>query len=164
GAAPGFGPFPGAELAVTGTLEDWLSGMPALEAETRFREALAASREADSQTGGAAQGPHKSDLMVRHRPKNMPAHMCSTGEQKALLIGIVLAAAGLQAAARGAAPLLLLDEVAAHLDEIRRTALFARIRELGCQAWLTGTERGPFAALEGEARFFRVADATVTGA
>jgi DNA replication and repair protein RecF len=163
-SASGFGPFPGAELAVDGTLEGWLAAMPALEAEGRFREALETSRETDARTGGAATGPHRSDLLVRHRAKDMPAHQCSTGEQKALLIGIVLAAAGLQADERGVAPILLFDEVAAHLDEDRRRALFARLLDLGGQVWVTGTERGPFAGLEGEARFFRVADAVVTEA
>jgi DNA replication and repair protein RecF len=163
-SAAGFGPFPGAELAVEGTLEEWLSGIPALEAEGRFREALASSRETDARTGGAAVGSHRSDLRVRHRAKDMPAHQCSTGEQKALLIGIVLAAAALQADETGMAPLLLFDEVAAHLDEERRQALFARVLGLGSQVWLTGTERGPFAGLGGKARFFRVADAVVTEA
>ena len=91
----------------------------------------------------------------------MPADQCSTGEQKALLIAVVLADARLQAAERGAAPLLLLDEVVAHLDAEKRQALFAEILSLGAQAWLTGTDRETFAELESSVQFFRVANAAL---
>ena len=91
----------------------------------------------------------------------MPADQCSTGEQKALLIAVVLADARLQAAERGAAPLLLLDEVAAHLDAEKRQALFTEILALGAQAWLTGTDRATFAELESHAQFFSVANAAL---
>ena len=114
--------------------------------------------------GGGTVGPHRSDLSVRHRTKNMPAEVCSTGEQKALLIAIILANARLMAAERGQPPLILLDEVAAHLDAERRTALFGEILELGAQAWLTGTDSAVFAELGDAASFFRVEDAHVTPA
>lgn len=156
------GPFPQADLAVVGTLESWLADRPALEAEEGFRRQLAASRRQDAETGGAALGPHRSDLAVRHVAKDMPAALCSTGEQKALLIAIVLANARLMAAERGTPPLLLLDEVVAHLDAHRRSALFAEVLALGAQTWLTGTDEALFADLGGQARFYRVADAVLT--
>ncbi len=155
------GPFPGADLAVTGAVEDWLDDGPALAAEDRLRHALRDSRRPDSDSGGAATGPHKSDLSVRHAPKDMPAALCSTGEQKALLIAIVLANARLLAAERGAAPILLLDEVAAHLDPDRREALFGEILALGAQAWMTGTDESVFAPLAGEAGRFHIEDARI---
>ncbi len=150
----GVGPFPGAEVALEGAVEADLAAMPAVDAEVRLAESLAASRAHDAHAGGAAHGPHRSDLRVRHRANGMPASQCSTGEQKALLIAVVLAAARAQAAERGAAPLLLLDEVAAHLDEDHRGALFEAIGGTGAQAWLTGTDRGVFAALGGRAQYF----------
>jgi len=156
------GPFPAAELAVEGTLEAMLADRPALACEDAFRERLAATRRLDASTGGASEGPHRSDLAVRHRAKDMPADQCSTGEQKALLIGIVLANARLLAADRGAPPLLLLDEVAAHLDERRRTALYDEILALEAQAWLTGTDADLFAPFGDRAAHWRVEDAELT--
>lgn len=163
GLSEGVGSFPAAEVSCMGSLEGWLDEMPALAAEDRFRERLAASRPRDAERGGAAEGPHRSDLRVHHLAKDMPAAQCSTGEQKALLISIVLANARLQAARRGQAPLLLLDEVAAHLDGERRQALFDAVMTLGAQAWLTGTERELFAGLEGRAQFLAVRDGAVSG-
>lgn len=158
------GPFPRADLAVSGTVEDWLADQPALAAEDALRRRLSESRRHDgsgSAGEGGTAGPHRSDLAVRHRGKDMPAEFCSTGEQKALLIAIVLANARLMAAERGQPPLMLLDEVAAHLDADRRSALFAEILDLGAQAWLTGTDAGIFAELGDRAGFFRVEDAHV---
>lgn len=155
-ASEGFGPFPGAVLSMEGSIERSLAQFPALEAEARLREDLARSRLDDAFTGGAAYGPHRSDLAVRHYTKNLPAELCSTGEQKALMIALVLAIAALQARDLGTAPLLLLDEVAAHLDPLRRSALFERMAEIGAQVWLTGTERESFSELEGRAQYFRV--------
>jgi DNA replication and repair protein RecF len=154
----GAGAFPRPAIAIEGTAEAWLGEGPALAAEDRLRALLAGSRRQDAEAGGAADGPHKSDLAVRHVDKDMPAALCSTGEQKALLVAIVLAAARLQAVERGAPPLLLLDEIAAHLDEGRRAALFDEILALGAQAWMTGTDRRLFDALDGRAQFFTVAD------
>ncbi|MFD1626496.1 DNA replication/repair protein RecF [Azospirillum griseum] len=155
------GPFPGADLTVAGTVEEWLDQGPALEAEDALRRSLRDSRRRDADSGGAAVGPHKSDLAVRHAAKDMPAALCSTGEQKALLIAIVLANARLLAAERGAAPLLLLDEVAAHLDPDRRDALFGEILALGAQAWMTGTDAAVFAPLAQEAARVFVDDARI---
>ncbi len=158
------GVFPQAELAVPGLLEDWLAEMPALAAEDRFRALLAQGRARDAAAGAACEGPHRSDLAVRHLSKDQPAARCSTGEQKALLIAITLAVARLVAMRRGAAPILLLDEVVAHLDQVRRAALFAEIAALGAQAWLTGTDRNLFDELRGDAQFFTVQDGQVLSA
>jgi len=155
------GPFPGADLAVQGDVEAWLSGTSALEAEERFAAALHQGRGRDAETGGAAIGPHRSDLAVTHRDKGLPAGQCSTGEQKALLIAIVLAHARLQGAERGAGPVLLLDEVAAHLDEARRDALFETILGLGLQAWITGTDQNVFGTFGDQAQYFAVEAAQV---
>jgi len=155
------GPFPRASIAATGQVEDWLAASPALAVEDRLRRNLEESRGEDAQTGRTATGPHRSDFVVGHLGKDMPAEFCSTGEQKSLLIAVVLADARLQAAESGTAPLLLLDEVAAHLDADKRQALFAEVRALGIQAWLTGTDPHLFAELGDDAQFFTVADATL---
>ncbi len=152
-AGDGHGPFPGAGLAINGEVERWLGEGPALQAEDRLKTAFAASRAEDASTRRTTRGPQRSDLVVSHRPKARPASDCSTGEQKALLIGIVLAHARLRARERGAAPVLLLDEVAAHLDSSRREALYDHILDIGAQAWLTGTDAALFAPLAGRARF-----------
>ena len=156
------GPFPAPGVAVAGALEDWLDTMPALAAEDRLRETLAAGRARDAEAGGAGVGPHRTDLVVRHRAKDLPAAQCSTGEQKALLVALVLAAARLQAAERGVTPLLLLDEVTAHLDDTMRDAMFEAILTLGAQAWLSGTDRSLFEGLGGHAQFCTVHDGQVT--
>lgn len=153
--------FPRAVLAAEGDVEAWLDDGPALAAEDRLRDALAAARGRDAEAGGARTGPHRSDLAVHRAADRVAARDGSTGEQKALLVSIHLAAARLMTLERGRPPLLLLDEVAAHLDARRRAALFDQIVELGAQAWLTGTDRVLFAGLEGRARFFDVCDATV---
>jgi DNA replication and repair protein RecF len=111
--------------------------------------------------GRTLSGPHVSDLRVRHGPKQAAAETCSTGEQKALLIGLTLAAARLAARLTGETPLVLLDEIAAHLDAARREALFAVLADLNCQVFMTGTDAAPFAPLAGSAQFLAVADGTV---
>jgi len=151
--------FPRAEVAVAGSIEAWLDEMPALAAEDTLRARLHDSRRIDALVGGAAEGPHRSDLLVRHAGKDMPADQCSTGEQKALLVGLVLANARLLAGERGAPPLLLLDEIAAHLDARRRTALFEEVLALGAQAWLTGTDAGLFAPFGGRVQHYGIEDA-----
>tara|TARA_R110002110_G_scaffold415612_6_gene652108 strand:+ start:136176 stop:137396 length:1221 start_codon:yes stop_codon:yes gene_type:complete len=159
-------PFPRAGLAFEGEVEAWLAAAPALEAEDRLRDTLAAGRARDADAGRALHGPHRSDLVVHNHDKDMAAALCSTGEQKALLIAIVLAHAHLLGLTRGAAPVLLLDEVAAHLDQERRAALAERILSLGAQAWLTGTDRSLFEAFGADAQIFEVnagAVAPVTG-
>ncbi len=153
--------FPLAQLRAQGTLEEILAKSSALEVEDVFKYQLSQSRQRDAVVGGASSGPHKSDLRVRYAAKNMPADQCSTGEQKALLIGIIMAHAQLIAAERGAPPILLLDEVAAHLDEVRRAALYEMLIALGGQVWLTGTDKNLFTAIEGSAQFYEVRDASV---
>ncbi len=147
-------PFPRAQVAIeSGLGED--GGAAAFEAR------LTRARARDAAAGRALEGPHRADLVVRHKPKDMEARYCSTGEQKALLIGLVLAHARLMRARDGLAPLLLLDEVAAHLDSLRRAALFDEICALGAQAWMTGTDRALFDALGTRAQFFRVGDGRI---
>jgi DNA replication and repair protein RecF len=162
--APGVGPFPAAYLALSGAVEDWLDTMSALDAEECFRDALAAGRGRDGDAGGAATGPHRSDLQVTHVARGVAAASCSTGEQKALLISITFGAARLQALEFGAAPLLLLDEIAAHLDEERRRALFDEVAALETQVWMTGTDQALFAPMGDRAQYFRVENARIAPA
>jgi len=136
--------FPQADIAVRGLAEDGLESEPALPVEDKMRAALARTRGEDAQSGTCAIGPHRSDFQVIHRAKACPAELCSTGEQKALMVAIMLATTRTLKEARGMAPLLLLDDIAAHLDDVRRAALFDEIRALGVQAWLTGTDAEPF--------------------
>ncbi len=155
------GPFPGARVAMIGALEDWLVQEPALAAEERLARALALARERDALTGATGAGPQRSDMAVSHTLKDQPAEQCSTGEQKALLVALVLGAADVLAAARGAWPVLLLDEVAAHLDRIRREALFAALLDQGAQVWLAGADLEPFESLRGRARFYAVGEGAI---
>jgi len=148
--------FPKAILHLSGTIEELLAKTPALEVENMFAYQLEQSRPRDSETGGAATGPHKGDLLVRYAAKDMAADQCSTGEQKALLIGIILAHARLMRAEKGMPPILLLDEVAAHLDENRRAALFDLLCDLGGQVWMTGTDESLFSAARKRAQFWAV--------
>ena len=151
----------GEACGVNGGTETALAAGPALAAEDDLRQRLAESRRADAEAGRALAGPHRSDLVVHHRAKAMPAALCSTGEQKALLVALVLAAARLLKLQRGAAPILLLDEIAAHLDAERRAALFDEIEALGAQAWMTGTDAALFSALSGRAAFFTVSGGAI---
>ncbi len=153
--------FPMANLWVSGVLEELLGDAPALEVEELFKAQLEQSRGVDMLTGGAATGPHKSDFRVAYAAKNMPADQCSTGEQKALLIGIILAHACLIEAERGQPPALLLDEVAAHLDGKRRSILYELLEALNTQVWLTGTEGNLFYTIQKHAQFFRVQDGRI---
>lgn len=162
GMALATGPFPKARLAAQGPVESWLVEMPALAAEERLRKLLAERRGIDREAGAATEGPHRSDMAVWHAEKDQPAAQCSTGEQKALLIAITLANARLIRARRGMAPLMLLDEVSAHLDVVRRTALYEELLGIGGQVWLTGTDEDLFAGLSGQAEFFTVSDGVVT--
>lgn len=153
--------FPRALLSVDGLLEQGLTQGPAIAVEDDFRATLKANRSQDGHRGRASMGPHKTDLMVTHRDKAMPAALCSTGEQKALLIGITLASARITATSFGAAPILLLDEVVAHLDGTRRAALFDELAALGAQVWLTGTDRILFDELGRDARYYQVENSIV---
>ncbi|WP_414901201.1 DNA replication/repair protein RecF [Sphingomonas flavalba] len=152
-AAAPEGPFARAGLALAG----WDDGDGGA-----FAAALATGRGRDAAAGRTLVGPHRADLIVSHLDKGQPASRCSTGEQKALLLGIVLAHADLVAERAGRRPVLLLDEVAAHLDPARRAALFARLADGGGQVWMTGTEASLFAGI-GTATLLSVADCRVSG-
>ncbi len=144
--------FPVADLALIGAEGAESAGWPA----DALRDALARGRRADLAAGRTLTGPHRDDLAAAYADKAMPAARCSTGEQKALLLSLVLANARALAADIGAAPILLLDEVAAHLDPGRRGALYAEVLALGAQAWMTGTEASLFAELGAAAQGFEV--------
>ncbi|MEE4237009.1 MAG: DNA replication/repair protein RecF [Anderseniella sp.] len=155
--------FPWAEVTVSGELEQQLNERPAVQIEDEYRTLLADSRGLDRAAGRTLRGPHRSDLLVVHGPRAMEARLCSTGEQKALLLGLVLAQArAVRDTFDGAAPLLLLDEVAAHLDAVRRAALMDELLELGSQTWMTGTDRHLFEAASSGIEIFEVADGQVT--
>tara|TARA_B100001964_G_scaffold139643_1_gene153954 strand:+ start:237 stop:1418 length:1182 start_codon:yes stop_codon:yes gene_type:complete len=155
-------PFPRPSLAIVGEIEGWLDDMAAVDAEHRFAGLLRDSRLRDAESGHSIHGPHRSNLSAHHLAHDMPAGECSTGEQKALLVSIILAEARLRVARSGAPPLLLLDEVAAHLDANRRAALAEALIGLGAQAWLTGTDAELFEHLGGQATFYTVADDSVS--
>lgn len=155
------GPFPQAELALSGVLEARINQAAAVEVEEEFRRALATGRDRDRAAGRTLEGPHRSDLIVRHRPKDMPAELCSTGEQKALLVGLILSHARLCGEVFGKVPILLLDEIAAHLDSGRRAALFSILEELACQAFMTGTDKSLFDSIDERAQFFTVDNGSV---
>jgi DNA replication and repair protein RecF len=150
------GAFPQAQLAMEGDTDLLLAEFGA-DTEPRLRDRFARARIADAESGHTTCGPHRSDLAVRHVVKRADARECSTGEQKALLVSIILADAWELSRKRdGKAPLLLLDEVAAHLDSRRRAALFDEILSLGAQAWMTGTDLALFESLAGRADVFSV--------
>lgn len=136
--------FPSAAIALDGWIENALLGEPATAVEDRYRAMLRDNRARDAAAGRTLDGPHLTDLQVVYAPKNMPAKDASTGEQKALLIGLVLAHADLVAQMTGITPLLLLDEVVAHLDPGRRAALFGELTTLGAQVWMTGADPAAF--------------------
>ena len=153
-------PFPSASLQLSGFMDGQFS-RPSVDLEDEYAATLAANRYRDAGAGRTLEGPHRTDLIVHHREKQMEAARCSTGEQKALLVGLVLAHARLVGNLTGHAPVLLLDEIAAHLDVGRRAALFDLIDGLGGQAFMTGTDHQMFAALGERAQFFTVADGGV---
>lgn len=155
-------PFPRPRLDLVDDTGAQLGRLPAVEVEQRLAAGLAASRTEDVHAGGAAVGPHRADLEAADRDNGEPARLASTGRQKAYLLSIVLAEAALRRALHGDVPVLLLDEVAAHLDEARRRALFDLLDDLGCQFWLTGTDRSIFEPLAARARLFNVCEATLT--
>ena len=161
--ARGGRPFPQARLTLTGEWERMSAPKPGgggaeiADIEAKLARALAAARPRDAAAGRALTGPHRGDLAVIHAEKDRPAAECSTGEQKALILNLVLAQAARLARAESApSPILLLDEVAAHLDARRRGALFDEIEALGLQAFLTGTDEMLFDALKGRAQGVRV--------
>ncbi len=156
-------PFPWVALSFEGEIEALLDGNAAVEVEDQYRRILADSRSRDAAAGRTLRGPHRTDLLVVHGAKNMAADLCSTGEQKALLIAMVLAHARvIQGNFDGYPPVLLLDEIAAHLDEGRRRALFDELSGLGAQVWMTGTDAALFDGLGERADRYRVGDGSVT--
>ena len=148
--------FPSAEIALDGWMENALMSEPATAVEDRYRQILRENRPRDAIAGRTLDGPHLTDLQVIYAPKQMPARDASTGEQKALLIGLVLAHAGLVAEMTGITPLLLLDEVVAHLDPTRRVALFEELARLGAQVWMTGADPAAFADVGSAGEIFAV--------
>jgi DNA replication and repair protein RecF len=143
------------EFAVTfeSDLDIWVSGRPALEAEDRYRRALITSRQRDGDSGGAAIGPHRSSFSVRLRASGRRAEDCSSGEQKTLLLSLVLASARIQKARGKTSPILLLDDIAAHLDKRNREALFEAVGRLDVQAWYTGTDISTFGPIQQSADY-----------
>jgi DNA replication and repair protein RecF len=154
-------PFPSAEIALEGWMEKLLPQHSAREIEDRYRAVLHDNRARDAAAGRTLDGPHLTDLVVAYAPKDIPAADASTGEQKALLIGLVLAHAGLIAEMIGFAPVLLLDEVVAHLDPGRRSALYAELETLGAQVFMTGADPAAFAEIGTRADVFDVSPGVV---
>src|ERR1700682_589729 len=148
--------FPSANIMLDGWMENALITEPATAVEDRYREILRDSRARDAAAGRTLDGPHLTDLRVIYAPKNMPARDASTGEQKALLIGLVLAHASLVAEMTGITPLLLLDEVVAHLYPVTRLALFHELAKLGAQVWMTGADPAAFAGIGATGEVFDV--------
>jgi DNA replication and repair protein RecF len=155
-------PFPWADVALEGEFESMVRTCPALEAEDVYRGILRGNRARDAAAGRTLTGPQASDLCVRHGAKQVPAAQASTGEQKALLTGLVLAHARLVAAISGLTPLVLLDEIAAHFDPVRRDALFEALETLGGQIWLSGTDKATFGAIKKRALMLKVIPGFVT--
>ncbi len=154
--------FPAARLMLAGNIEASLRHTPAVQSEDEYAKILYDSRKIDQAAGRTLNGPHRSDLIVYHSAKDMEARACSTGEQKALLVGLVLAQAKMvQSAFGGQMPVLLLDEIAAHLDKDRRKGLFDELTRSKAQCWLTGTDEMQFEALQGRAQFFTVTDGMI---
>jgi DNA replication and repair protein RecF len=153
--------FPSAAIMLDGWMENALVNEPATTVEDRYRQILRDGRARDAAAGRTLDGPHLTDLQVLYAPKNMPARDASTGEQKALLIGLVLAHANLVAEMTGITPLLLLDEVVAHLDPGRRAALFRELAKLGAQIWMTGADPQAFADVGSDGEIFRVENGSV---
>ena len=160
------GAFPKAEIALEGALEaSFLAGDASADVEEGFAETLRGKRGRDAAAGRALDGPHRSDLKVRHAAKAMAAEYCSTGEQKALLLGLILAHARALADDPGAGPaILLLDEAAAHLDADRRAALFEELLANPGQSWLTGTDAALFEAFGDRAQHFEARDGLIRSA
>ena len=148
--------FPAATIALEGWMETLLPAHSATEIEDRYRALLKENRARDAAAGRTLDGPHLSDLAVTHAGKQIPAREASTGEQKALLIRLILAHAGLIKEMTGFAPVLLLDEVVAHLDPRRRAALYDALASLGAQVWMTGADPVAFGDIVSRAQMFEV--------
>lgn len=159
-AVPPPGAFPAARMTLLCPIAERLATEPALAVEDWLRDSLAAARGTDGAAGSASLGAHRADMGLEDAATALPAALASTGQQKALLIGVVLAHAALLAGARGFAPLLLLDEPAVHLDPARRAALFAALQDLPAQVFLTGTDEATFGELRGTAELLRAHGST----
>jgi len=157
-------PFPSAAIGLEGWMEAELATIPAIEIEDRYRAALREGRARDRAAGRTLEGPHLSDLTVHHAAKGIPAARSSTGERKALLVGLVLSHGRLVAAMHACAPVVLLDDVATFLDEERRTALLQALSRLGAQVWMTGVDASAFAALGKRCERLRVTPGRVESA
>src|SRR5580700_10123765 len=149
--------FPPAEIALDGWIEQLIPAHPAREIEERYRAVLRDNRGRDAAAGRTLDGPHLTDLKVTYAQKGIAAADASTGEQKALLIGLVLAHGRLIAEMTGFAPILLLDEIVAHLDPARRAALHVELAQLGGQVWMTGADPALFAEVGDDAMIIDVA-------
>ena len=157
------GAFPWVSLTLVGEFEERLAATPAVQVEDEYRKILLDSRPLDRTTGRTLRGPHRSDLGVMHGPKGISAGICSTGEQKALLIGIIMAQARAVASTHaGGAPVLLFDEGLAHLDTERRLGLFAEIAALGAQSWFSGTDQVLFHGFDDDRLRLVIADGAAT--
>ena len=156
-------PFPYARIALDGAIENAVLDEPAVAVEERYRQILRDGRPRDRAAGRTLEGPHLTDLLVMHGPKGIAAERSSTGEQKALLLGLVLAHAGLVARLAGMAPIMLLDEVAAHLDPSRRAALYNKLKTFGAQVWLSGADPAAFETIADCAMVLKVTPGRVGG-
>jgi DNA replication and repair protein RecF len=159
-------PFPRLFCSMVGELEKWLEDHSALTVEDLFKERLAQSRSQDAESGGASTGAHRSDMVVKHVTKNMPADLCSTGEQKMLLLGFILAFIRVRYHYQSTCCLLLFDDIVAHLDDYHRTVLFQEITASGIsnhtlQTWMTGTDIMAFTELQRQAQFVTVSHSTL---
>jgi DNA replication and repair protein RecF len=157
-------PFPWAALALDGAIENAVLERPALAVEDEYRAVLRGNRHRDRAAGRTTEGPHLTDLQAVHGPSGAPAERCSTGQQKALLIGLILAHARLVGEMAGFMPLVLLDEVAAHLDPERRAALYDALEALGAQVWMTGADPQAFDSLRTRADIFTVVPGAIARA
>ena len=155
--------FPSVKLELDGSIEKLLDTLPAVEAEDRYRQMLAKQRR-NILYNDSVDGVNRTDFKVYYRRKGMPAELCSTGEQKSLLISIILAQSKCQTLHKGFAPVLLLDEVVAHLDDVKREALLEKVRELNVQAWITSTNPELFNSLKNEAQFMEVRNNNIISA
>ena len=153
--------FPTAEICLTGVVEQALLTQAAVDVEDQFFDRLRRSRKIYAE-GGSLAGPHTADFKVIHKQKNRDASLCSTGEQKALLLSIILAEMRAQMQEQGMCPLLLLDEVAAHLDSRRRNTLFDILYDRPTQVWMTGTEEESFGYLTNRASFFTIQESEIS--
>jgi len=159
-AACGWFGFPGVELLLGGNTENWLSDMPALAVEDQL---MLAARTARLNGDLAMPGPHASEFQALHLASQVPANRASTGQQKAMLIAVILAHARLQDRRLGRVPVMLFDDVAAHLDAKRRSALFDAVQSLGGQCWYSGTDDGQFKELSKTAQFVKILPAKIAG-